>query len=250
MLKIAYQYGYEMALEETGMTKEALLGRVLLNTAKYLGKAGLGAGKALFHSGKSLYKGVGRLVPGGTGTLSYGLLGGGLNALTADPGHRLEAFGKGFGTGVLGGIGWHYGGKLTSGAFRRLAGSKFLLNKTPGLSKNLFKVVGEAGKPGISFGEILSGQHISPAQAAKLFGLKALTSGAGLGAAFWANSATEEMAKEHIPFLRTELPDSYKNIPRYVNVARDVLRAPRIGLTPPGGSPGAFPGTVQGSQTW
>lgn len=243
MLKIAYQKGLAQALEEAGMDKKAFLGA--------LGTVGRG----ILGAGKGAWKGLSKITPGGGDTLGFGLFGGGMGALSAEPGSRLEGFGKGLGTGLIGGVGWHYGTRGATKLMGSLAKSKTLGSKTPGLAGRMQKVLGIGSKANtkagpLSFRDIWRNQGKNTAETAKMYGAKSLVAVPTLGGAFALSGAAEDAAGKYIPALRHKDTGGYEDIPKYVSVARDVLRAPRMGLTPPGVSSGAFPGVSSGAQSW
>jgi hypothetical protein len=255
MLKIAYQQGLEKALDEAGMDKEALIGSMLGRGAMALGKGLFGAsklvGKGALKGGKGLWRGASKVVPGGGDTLAFGAFGGGLGALTAEPGSRLQGFAKGLGAGLIGGAGWHYGGQAAKGALGSLAKSKMLGSKAPAFAGRMQKVLGVGSKANkaagpMSFRGILGSQGTGGLESAKMLGTKAMVAVPTLGAAWGLSGAAEDAASKYIPALRHEGMGSYADVPRYMGVARDVLRAPRMGLTPPGSSTGTFPG----ARTW
>jgi hypothetical protein len=245
MLKIAYQEGLEQALEEGGLEKEAFWG--------LLGRGALNLGKGLWGASKGLYSGASKILPGGKDTLAFGLFGGGLGALTAEPGSRGEGFLKGFGSGVIGGTGWHYGGKAAKGILGGLAKSKTMMKHAPGLGERMQQVMGvgtHAGQAPMTFRGILGSQGMGMADKAKMLGTKTMVAVPTLGAAWGLSGVAEEQAGKHVPWLHQPEMGQFQDVPRYVGVARDVLRAPRLGLTPPGGSIGAFSGTTPGARTW
>jgi hypothetical protein len=118
------------------------VGKVSPGAAKFLGAAGKGAARD---------------------AASFGLLSGGLNAATAEPGDRLSAFGRGFAGGALGGAAWRMGG----------AAARMGLGKAIGAQRmgNLYR----AGRHGW-FGGGLKG-----------FGSKAVTAGVPLAGALGAS---------------------------------------------------------------
>jgi len=84
--------------------------------------------------------------------VGFGLLGGGINAALADPGQRGEAFARGFGGGMLGGMAWRGAGNLaTAGLKRGLGAQRYGRLETaakPGFTGNLFRDVAKDGKVG------------------------------------------------------------------------------------------------------
>jgi len=122
--------GAQAALEDLGlsdMEKEAIWGTVLKPALGALwkhtgGKLISGAAKPMGWLGQKAVSQVGKVSPGAAKFLgtagqgaardaaAFGLLSGGLNAATAEPGDRLSAFGRGFAGGALGGAAWRMGG--------------------------------------------------------------------------------------------------------------------------------------------
>jgi len=241
MLKVAYQRGLERALEESGIAKEAFWGA---------------AGSKLLSAGKGLWKGLSKVTPGGGDTLGFGLFGGGLGALSAEPGSRLEGFGKGLGAGLIGGAGWHYGTKGAEKLIGGLAKSKMMGGRAKGLGDRMQKVMGIGTKENIkagplSFKDIWGLQGKNTPEAAKLFGAKSLVAVPTFGAAWGVSGAAEDAAHNYIPALHQDEGESkYQDVPKYMSMGRDILRAPRMGLTPPGSSRGAYSGTMPGARTW
>jgi hypothetical protein len=102
----------------------------------------------------------------------------------------------------------------------------------------------------MGFRGILADQSKGALESAKMLGVKTMVGVPTLAALLGLSGAAEIAASKHIPWLRHEGTDSYQDVPKYVGVARDVLRAPRMGLTPPRSSQGAFSGTTSGAQRW
>ena len=87
-----------------------------------LGRAGAAEGGALAHAGvpEAARTGIlnwGKGLPAEMG--GFGLVSGGIEAAMAEPEDRLKAFGRGFGTGALGGLGWGLGSRAISSGMRR-----------------------------------------------------------------------------------------------------------------------------------
>lgn len=117
MLKIAYDRGVAMALEdEEAMTKEAFVGAALGTLGRGIAK---GIGGALGSS--KVTSNLLRFGKGGTkGSLLGGTFTGGMSAMGAEEGERGKAFAKGFLPGAVGfGPGWQLGSKITNLASRR-----------------------------------------------------------------------------------------------------------------------------------
>ncbi|MFB3077586.1 MAG: hypothetical protein ACE1Y4_06220, partial [Lysobacterales bacterium] len=110
---------------------------------------------------------------------SFGLLSGGIEASMADPGNRMGAFARGFGTGALGGAAFRGVSNVAGAGLKR------------GLGAKRFGAVSQAAKPGFT-GAMPGMQGASMAQRAgaraKSIGAKTLVGGvplaAGLGASF------------------------------------------------------------------
>lgn len=114
------------------MSKEAWIGPALSALWKGTGGKVVGwAAKPFEWAGQKALGAVGKAFPGAAGQASpaanwlgrvgagagremagFGLLTGGLNAATAEPGERGQAFARGFAGGALGGLGWRAGGNL------------------------------------------------------------------------------------------------------------------------------------------
>lgn len=241
MLKEAYHRGVQEAFE-----KNAFVGSLL-------GRGAAALGRGLWGAGKLLGRGAARALPGGRETLMYGGISGGLGALTADPGERLEGLLKGFGTGLIGGAGWHYGTRGMGGLMKRLARSGTLARRTPGLAGSMQQAMGIGkfkGAGPVGWGELLGAQRYAPGEAARLFGAKALVGVPTLAGAYGASMAAEQAAQKYVPQLQQPYMERYQGVPKYVGIARDVLRAPRLGLTPPGGFMGTSSGATSGARTW
>lgn len=149
VLADAYFAGIEKAAAEAGLEKEAilgLLGKGLMSLGR-LGLKGMGkltdlTAKPFAAAGRGIEGGLQRALPkakwlqsgaGGEASAlrnvfkgtardmaSFGLLGGGIGALTSEPGQRGEGFLKGFLPGALGGLGWGAGSNLASAGLNRL----------------------------------------------------------------------------------------------------------------------------------
>jgi len=259
MLKLAYAQGYALALEEEGLEKTAFwggalsLGRRLLLGATKPGATGWG--KVMGEGG--LLGREGLLRKGYLGdAFQFGLLGGGLNAIGADEGQRMSAFGKGFGLGAIGGAGWRLGGQLGTGAMKRMAtgplgGTQF--------GQRMQRVMG-VGKPGAAgkmtfFGgpeatSIYKMQGVSAGEKAKIYGTKALTGGiAGLAVPIAVSGQVEGAAEKHIPWLQGAhdqmLPSGMRAPTMGLGreAARAMLRGGHVGLVP-GTTPGTMPGSM------
>lgn len=151
--KLAYSIGRQQAyVEET--EKQAVFGGSLGNFARSawnLGKnlwsgAYQGAQSGLGTLGKSMISPIKDISPGTYKWLriagghvprdmvGFGLFGGGINALMADPGDRMSAFGKGFAGGALGGAAWRGAsnviGQAQRSAYRAMHGGKLYPNAT------------------------------------------------------------------------------------------------------------------------
>lgn len=184
--RLAAEFGHQT------FEKEAFLGL----GAIYRGLRGLGT--SLFsRAGGAVTKAVGAHSPeaakwlaragkGGAGDMwTFGMLGGGLGALT-NPEDRFGGFARGFAGGALGGLGWRAGSNLASYGMRagaRAMGPKAYRAYRGATSSRLFRPLTQAeraaakagGKaPGLwerrLFGE---GRAMTGAQAAKLLGAKA-----------------------------------------------------------------------------
>ena len=255
MLKIAYQRGLEQALEEAGIAKEAIAWGAIGSKALSLGKSLLETGKRVGQTGMRAYDTASKVVPGGGDTLMFGGFGGGLGALTAEPGSRLEGFGKGLAGGLIGGAGWHYGTKGATNVMGRLAKSKMLDRRTPGLAGRMKKVMGVGSDANVkagpqSFRGIWGNQGIGTLETAKQLGAKSLVAIPTFGAAMGVSGAAEDAAGKYIPGMQHGDMGGYQDVPKYVCIAKDVLRAPKLGLTPPGSSMGAYSGTSSGASAW
>jgi hypothetical protein len=115
----------------------------------------------------------------------FGMIGGALGAASAEEGDRLSGFGKGFGLGALGGLGWGYGSAGTRKGLGALA--KKRLAKKPGSA--FWKTTAESTRaPKYDFA---TRTIVNPESAAKSHGIldfgegwgrRLREAGAGLGA--------------------------------------------------------------------
>jgi len=118
----AYDIGTESALEKLGFTKEAFGGRILGGIGKGLvGELSrLGTPKVVTNTLLRVGKGSGREAFG------FGLFGGGTNAAFAEPGERLDAFGRGFAGGMTSGGLWRGGGNIARMGLYKGLGKHFM----------------------------------------------------------------------------------------------------------------------------
>jgi hypothetical protein len=141
MLKIAYAKGVTAALEDAGMTKEAI--PFLSPALKWLGKKAIGGISRLSPQAGRYAATIGK----GTGKsmLMGGLFSGGMSALGAPEGERGSAFLSGFLPGALSFGGWHLAqqgartalmggargiaGREGAAALRRAARTRWFSNK-------------------------------------------------------------------------------------------------------------------------
>jgi hypothetical protein len=180
--------GAQAALEDLGlsdMEKEAIWSSVLRPALGALwkhtgGKLISGVAKPMSWAGQKAVGQIGKVSPGAAKFLStagrgaardaasFGLLSGGLNAATAEPGDRLSAFGRGFAGGALGGAAWRMGGSAAR----------------MGLGKALGTTAGGASRMGNLY---RAGRHGWFGGGLKGFGAKAVTSGVPLAGALGAS---------------------------------------------------------------
>jgi len=170
--------GMSQAMQDLGMSKEAAIWGALGSLGSKLwgatgGKAVGWAAKPFEWMGQKALGAVGQASPGAANWLGrvgagagremagFGLLTGGLNAATAEPGERGQAFARGFAGGALGGLGWRAGGNLTRMGMQR------------GLGAARMGAIESAAKPGMweSFRQGGMGQGF------RTMGAKALTAG-------------------------------------------------------------------------
>lgn len=175
-------------------------GKLVGATAKPLEWAGhkaVGAIRGTFgDTAASLARRIGRGV--GREAAGFGLLSGGLSAATAAPGERLEAFGRGFAGGALGGAAWRMGGTATRMGLRKALG------KTPaGVSR--MKQLHQAGRPGWFGG--FRGPEGGLGRGFKSMGAKMLTSGVPFAGALGASTMMPMFEKEHVP----QQPQQFQN---------------------------------------
>lgn len=134
------QWGSAAALCDLGLTGHEKQAGVLSGIANLAGKPFAWTGRKLFGQlGKAGIAEGGALARAGvpeatrTGLLNFGkglagemggmgLLSGGIEAAMAEPGDRARAFGRGFGTGAVQGLGWGLGTRAVSGGLGRLMG--------------------------------------------------------------------------------------------------------------------------------
>lgn len=205
--------GAVQALADMGMDKEAIWGAVAGLGARALPWIGKGlsklwgatgskvvgaTAKPLGWAGQKLTGAVGQVSPGAANLMTtigkgsareaagFGLLSGGLNAATAEPGDRLSAFGRGFAGGALGGAAWRMGGNAARMGLGRALG--------PERMGNLYR----AGRHGW-FGGGLGG-----------FGAKAVTTGVplagALGASMMMPTFESQQAAQQRPSAMPYLP--------------------------------------------
>lgn len=111
--------GAAQAITDLGLEKTAFIGGLLARPVAWLGgkilggAARLGASPRTLQTLQTIGKGVPREAAG------FGLLGGGIGALTAEEGHRGEGFARGLAGGMLGGVGWGLGKNLASMGLQR-----------------------------------------------------------------------------------------------------------------------------------
>lgn len=190
--------GAQAALDDlglSGMEKEAIWGSILRPALGALwkhtgGKLISGAAKPMAWAGQKAVGQIGKVSPRAAGFLgeagkgaardaaAFGLLSGGLNAATAEPGSRLSAFGRGFAGGALGGAAWRMGGSAA-----RMGLGKALGNTASGASRmgNLYR----AGRHGWFGG--FRGPTGSLGQGFRSMGAKAVTTGVPLAGALGAS---------------------------------------------------------------
>ena len=127
-----------------------------------------------------------KTLPGMARTMvGFGAFSGGINALSAEPGHRGEAFAKGFAGGALGGAAWH--------------GASNLLGKGLTHTMSRYNVLG--GAKAAKRLEELSAQAWHGPEAAKLtaterlkgLGAQAVTKALPFAGAWYANGAVNDM---------------------------------------------------------
>jgi hypothetical protein len=218
--------GAEAALIELGLAapahfeKEAFVGGLLARGAMGIGRGIWGLGKGLFgaaagvsnrlaapignlgnqavqRAGQALGaspKMIGQVQGLGKGMaregMGFGLLGGGANAALADPGQRGEAFARGFGGGMLGGMAWRGAGNLATAGLKRGLGAQRYSSLTetakPGFTGNLFRDVAKDGKVGpVSL---------------RSMGAKALIGGVPFAGGIAASMYTPTFEKDPTPF--------------------------------------------------
>lgn len=176
---------------------------------------------------------------GAGNVVGFGVFGGALNAAMADPGERMSAFAKGFGSGLAGGAGWQWGGTLGKGMIGRLAKPG-----STGLRGNIAKVTDP--KAGLdSYGKIM---EYGKGQLPGLLGARTLTNTIGIGSALGSSMLLQNAAEKHVPFLNPEqgIPPGVQAGAKAVGSAFGV---PGMGLTAPQmpymNQPGANPyGTI------
>lgn len=115
--------------------------------------------------------------------LGFGAISGGINAAMADPGQRGEAFARGFGGGVLGGMAWRGAGNVASAGLKR------------GLGKHFAGLEATAKQPW--FGKLQPGQS-----RLKGWGSKAVLGGVPFAAGMAASSYTPTFDKEQSPYAQ------------------------------------------------
>lgn len=113
--------GSNNALHDLGLEKNAFIGGLI---SKPLAALGRGITRKVFESGTP---GVGKfMLRTGRGVAreatGMGLVGGGIGALTAEPGERISGALKGFGMGALGGASWRAGGNLARMGLKKTIG--------------------------------------------------------------------------------------------------------------------------------
>lgn len=195
LLKIAYAQGMTAALEDAGMTKEAI--PLLSPALKWLGKKAIGgitrlspkAGRYAASIGKGTSKSM----------LMGGLFYGGMSALGAPEGERGKAFVSGFLPGALSFGGWHLAQRgartaLMRGA-RGIAGREGAANlrrmsHTPWFSnKRWFRKSKPISKEMPVFKQLMTpGQRVS---GLKTIGAKTYRSALPLGAGIAASGAID-----------------------------------------------------------
>ena len=139
LLKEAFTRGYQLAVNSEGEEKTAAglvseglarLPRFLWDQAKAF--SGIGAETKLFKAMASPANLIFRNPQVGKDILSFGTVTGALNALQAEPGDRMGAFGRGFATGgFVGGPTWAGSRALGHGILNRAAKSKLLTTSHP-----------------------------------------------------------------------------------------------------------------------
>jgi hypothetical protein len=196
MLKLAYLYGAQQALEDAGLVKEALIGKGIVEGGKrvlpWLGRlfarGGTKGGKYVARGPlKGIFRGAGRQA------LTFGTLSGGLSAALTPGGFedRAKAFVRGFGPGALSGIGWAAGRPLvlrglTAGLGKR--GLGVLKPMAQAAKQPWFRTVPGRAAPIFSKGTFTTGE--GALQAGKAIGSKLMLRGLPFGGAWMASGVT------------------------------------------------------------
>lgn len=281
-LRYAYNLGLGQSISETDLEKVAGVGSFLSKILPWFGKGTAAAGKAapaasaaakkpgiLGHAGSlfgfggegtlghTLSKPLSRIpgmgTTGGHQALGFGTFGGTLGALTAEEGDRLSAFGKGFGLGTIGGVGWRWGQKGGESLMRGFAGT----GKGKGFRGALRRVTskptadsltGKMGPDLQGLGKIY-GSKLGPLESAKLMGARGVFGVGGLGAGIAASGYIEGKAEKHIPALRHSVSLGTRQALKAPFAAIQMGRR-RLGLTPgrtTGSSSGTYSGTSSGA---
>ena len=186
--------GTQQALVDLGLAKEAFWGAALGAVGRGLWGAGRGLLNFVSKPAANMFGRVGEGVMGAAGragvspqnlarlrtlgqgaagdAATFGMIGGGVGAATAEPGDRLSGFGRGFAGGALGGAAWRMGSNAATMGMGRALGPQNMAR------------INQAGSQGW-FGGGLKG-----------FGAKALTGGVPLAGGLGASMAMPTFEKE------------------------------------------------------
>lgn len=110
-------------------------GKLVGATAAPMGWAGQGIQSAVSKVSPGAGQWLGQAGQGAAREMAgFGLLSGGINAATAEPGERGSAFARGFAGGALGGLGWRAGSNITNMGLKQVFGPRNLgrLQETAG----------------------------------------------------------------------------------------------------------------------
>lgn len=242
MLKLAYLYGTQQALEEEGMSKEAILGAIGRGAAKALPWLGRLFARGGTQAGKFVPRGALKGIFRGSGkqALTFGLFGGGLGAAFTPGGfeERAKGFVKGFGPGALSGIGWAAGRPLvlrglTSGLGKK--GLNVLKPMAQAAKQPWFRNVPGRAAPIFSKDTFTTGK--GALQAGKAIGSKLTLRGLPFGGAWMASGVTGGIPEWfHKTPRPMQMPPGFRH--RITQGPVPVSRLPRgmpLGATPQSG---------------
>jgi len=200
-------------------SKPGTIGSKIYKPLNFLGGFGRGA------AAKARRMDVG-LQAGGFGTFT-----GAMNAMNADEGDRLSAFGKGFISGGLGGAAWAHG----SSAFKGLAG-----RLAKGKSSTFWKEIATRAKPGKLVNGKLVENVLSPHSPGTFnkgwlsrLGAKGVMGVGGLAAGMGANVLSDTVGAKFLPGVYGESIGKHMNV--YKNTPRGAIKQEwhnQFGLTP------------------